>query len=66
MEAKRQKLQEFMLSSQLKDAVGTEAVNHFKEGFDKEGFTDEPLNPWKEVERRKPDSPWFGHSERCE
>lgn len=62
MEAKRQKLQEFMRSSQLKDAVGREAVEHYKQSFENEGFTDETLNPWKEVERRKPESPWFGHS----
>lgn len=62
IEAKKQKLQEFMRSSQLKDDVGREAVAHFKGSFENEGFTDETLNPWKEVERRKPESPWFGHS----
>lgn len=62
VEGKRRDLEELMRSTKLKDIVGTEAVGHFKESFDKEGFTDETLNPWKEVERRKPDSPWFGHS----
>lgn len=62
LEEKKRKLEAFLASSRVKDILGTEAVNHFKEGFDKEGFTDETLNPWKEVERRKPDSPWFGHS----
>lgn len=62
IEEKKRQLQEFMRSSQLKDTVGREAVEHFKRSFDEEGFTDENLNPWKEVERRKPESPWFGHS----
>ncbi|MDD7438590.1 MAG: phage virion morphogenesis protein [Bacteroidales bacterium] len=62
MEKKQQELQEFMRSQALKDIVGTEAVNHYKRSFEDEGFTDETLNPWKEVERRNPESPWFGHS----
>lgn len=62
MAEKQRELQEFMRSSSLKDIIGTEAVNHFKESFNNEGFTDESHNPWKEVERRKPESPWFGHS----
>ncbi|HSW64964.1 MAG TPA: phage virion morphogenesis protein [Dissulfurispiraceae bacterium] len=40
--------------------VGTEAVNHFKESFDNQAFTD--LNPsaWKPAKRTRPYSPWFG------
>ena len=62
VEAKKQELQEFIRSQAVKDIVGTEAVAHFKGSFENEGFTDETLNPWKEVERRKPESPWYGHS----
>lgn len=62
VEGKRRELEELMRSTKLKDIVGTEAVGHYKESFDNEGFTDETLNPWKEVERRKPESPWHGHS----
>lgn len=32
--------------------VGTEAVNHYQEGFQKEGFTDTSLIRWAEVKRR--------------
>jgi len=41
------------------DIIGVEAVNFFKDSFDKESFE---RDPWKEVERRKPDSPWYGFS----
>lgn len=33
--------------------VGTLAVNHAKQTFDDEGFTDTVFEPWKEVNRRK-------------
>lgn len=39
--------------------IGTEAVNHFKESFDNEGFTDRTLEKWEEVERRK-EGRWKG------
>lgn len=42
------------------DIVGVEAVDHFKESFDREGFTDETLQKWPDVRRRDPDSEWFG------
>lgn len=53
---------DFIESDDAKEIVGTEAVNHFKESFTNEGFTDENLESWPEVERRKKDSEWFGHS----
>lgn len=60
--AKVEEIRAFTEGSDIKDIMGVEAVNHFRESFDNEGFTDEVLNPWKEVERRKPESPWYGHS----
>ena len=60
--AKVEEIRAFTEGSDIKDIMGVEAVNHFRKSFDNEGFTDEILNPWKEVERRKPDSPWYGHS----
>lgn len=60
--AKVEEIRAFTEGSDIKDIMGVEAVNHFRESFDNEGFTDEILNPWKEVERRKPESPWYGHS----
>jgi phage gpG-like protein len=59
---KMKEITDFIGSDDAKDIVGTEAVNHFKESFANEGFTDENLEPWPEVERRKKDSEWFGHS----
>jgi phage gpG-like protein len=41
------------------DIIGVEAVNFFKDSFGKEGFAG---NPWQEVERRKPESSWYGFS----
>lgn len=41
------------------DLIGDAAVNHFKENFDKEGFVDETLKPWKEVKRREEGSTWY-------
>lgn len=40
--------------------MGTEAVNHYKESFENQGFTDQSIEKWDEVERRKPSSPWRG------
>lgn len=55
-------LKQFASGEDVKDIVGVEAVNHFKDSFRNEGFTDETLNPWKDVKRRDPASPWYGHS----
>lgn len=59
---KMKELTDFIEGDDIKDIMGTEAVNHFKGSFENEGFTDEVLNPWQDVERRDPDSSWYGHS----
>jgi phage gpG-like protein len=59
---KMQKIKEFTNGDAIKDIIGVEAVNHYKESFQNEGFTDETLNPWKDVQRRNPSSRWYGHS----
>lgn len=59
---KLKEITDFTQSDDIKDIVGVEAVNHFKESFANEGFTDETLNPWKDVKRRDPSSAWYGHS----
>ena len=46
----------------LPDIVGTEAVNHYKENFANEGFTDQTNEKWQDVKRRDPNSPWYGFS----
>lgn len=55
-------IEKFAQGANIKDIVGIEAVNHFKNSFKNEGFTDEILNPWKDVKRRDENSKWFGHS----
>lgn len=59
---KLQEIQEFTQGDKLKQIIGVEATNHFKDSFQNEGFTDDTLNPWKDVKRRDPESPWYGHS----
>jgi phage gpG-like protein len=59
---KMRQIKSFTEGNDIKDILGVEAVNHFKESFDKEGFTDETLEPWKDVKRRDDSSPWYGHS----
>lgn len=41
------------IETDIPDIIGVEAVNHFKESFDNEGFTNESLQKWPEVKRRK-------------
>jgi len=57
-----QKLNEMenFLKNTAPTIIGVEAVNHFKESFENQGFTDQQLEKWDEVERRKPSSPWYG------
>lgn len=46
----------------VKTDMGRVALDHIEQNFAQEGYVDEALNPWQEVVRRKPDSPWYGHS----
>ncbi len=41
------------IDTDLTTIVGREAVNHFQEGFQNEGFTDTALIKWDEVKRRQ-------------
>lgn len=50
------------INNDAKDIMGTEAVEHFRESFTNEGFTDETLEKWPDVKRRDPNSEWHGHS----
>lgn len=59
---KMDKIKRFVNGDEIKDILGVEAVNHYKESFQNEGFTDETLNPWKDVQRRNQQSKWYGHS----
>lgn len=50
----REKLDEIRRyrEQELPDIIGTEAVNHFRESFANEGFTDETTTKWKDVKQR--------------
>lgn len=59
---KMKELKDFIEGDDIKDILGVEATNHYKESFDNEGFTDEQLVKWDDVERRDEQSAWYGHS----
>ena len=40
------------ISEEAPTVMGKIAVDHFKEGFQNEGFTDSGFEPWQEVKRR--------------
>lgn len=42
------------MSGKLAPVIGNIAQRHFQENFDKEGFVDDGLKKWPEVERRMP------------
>lgn len=49
------KIQAFqVLKNSLPPELGTEAVNFFQSSFRDQGFKDNALNKWKEVQRRTP------------
>lgn len=62
LKGKMKAMTDYLAGSKVRDIIGTTAVHHFQGSFEDEGFTDTKLNPWKEVKRRDPDSPWYGHS----
>ncbi len=60
IKAKMDEIQTFVRED-VPDIIGVEAVNFFKESFDKQAFAGGG-EPWPEVERRNPESPWYGFS----
>jgi phage gpG-like protein len=52
-------------SDEIKGIMGIEAEKHFKESFQNQGFTDQNLEPWADVKRRDPNSPWYGKGTRA-
>ena len=51
---------ELFLKNDLPRIVAKEAVDEFRENFDREGFRNNGVQPWPEVKRRMPNSPWYG------
>ncbi|MEA2041147.1 MAG: hypothetical protein U9N85_01155 [Bacteroidota bacterium] len=45
--------------------IGIEAVNFFKENFDRQGFLDKSLKKWKPAKRTNSQSKWYGFSYRA-
>ncbi len=60
--ARMREVRQYVEGNEVKDIMGVEAVNHFKESFDNEGFKDKSVKKWTDVKRRDPGSPWYGHS----
>lgn len=52
------------LNNDLPRKIGVEGVNHFKQSFQNEGFTDTSLELWEDVKRRDPESDWYGFQYR--
>lgn len=40
--------------------IGVEAKEHFIDNFRRGGFVNNGLQPWPDVKRRDPESPWYG------
>lgn len=51
---------EDFLKNDLPRIVAKEAVDEFRENFDREGFRNNGVQRWPEVKRRMPNSPWYG------
>jgi len=60
--SKMSELSKFIEGEKIRDIMGSEAVDHFQKSFKNEGFTDDVLEPWQDVKRRDPNSPWYGHN----
>lgn len=58
---KMKEASDYLKSDACKITMSEMAIQHFEDSFEKQGFTDEQPEPWAEVERRKPESPWYGH-----
>lgn len=59
---KMKQLTDYVEGDDIRHIMGTEAVNHFKDSFKNEGFTDKDVDLWTDVKRRDEESPWYGHS----
>ena len=52
------------IKTQIPRVAGNEIAECFRESFTIQRFNDNGSAKWKEVERRKPNSPWFGHGSK--
>ncbi|MDX9747405.1 MAG: phage virion morphogenesis protein [Paludibacter sp.] len=49
-------------NSDVPRIIREEALNHYEQSFQVEGKIDDTVQPWPEVKRRDPKSPWYGFS----
>lgn len=61
-ESRMKEVNEFIQGDEVKTIMGVESVNHYKESFANEGFTDKTLEKWDNVKRRDKESEWYGFS----
>lgn len=59
---KMKRIREYLDGDGVKMDISRIAIEAVEENFRQEGYVDEVLDPWKQVKRRQPDSPWYGHS----
>ncbi len=57
-------VRDYLEGEGVKMDIGRIAIEHTEENFRLEGYVDEVLNPWREVKRRDPSSPWYGLANR--
>jgi len=59
---KMAEMKAYLEGGDVRELMAGLAIEHTEENFRLEGYVDEVLNPWREVKRRDPSSPWYGHS----
>lgn len=59
---KMAEMKAYLEGGDVRELMAGLAIEHFRDSFHREGFVDKVVNPWQEVKRRQPDSPWYGHS----
>lgn len=59
LEAKTRELH-ILVQRDIPRVIGVEAKEHFVDSFRQGGFVNRGLQPWPDVKRRDPDSPWYG------
>ena len=53
---------ELVRTNDVPRIIKEEAVNHYEKSFEVEGKLDDTVQPWPDVKRRDPNSPWYGFS----
>lgn len=54
------------VAKDLPRIAGKEAVDEFRGNFQRQGFRNNGVTPWKDVKRRDPKSPWYGFNYKGE